>query len=92
MFIVQKESLTAGNNAPFINCSVMFESHLEVRPSFTWTRQDSTSQIIGSEPRLNFTPLRTSDSGNYTCTVTINITDRISVSGKDTLYLIVTSK
>ena len=70
----------------------MFESHLEVRPSFTWKRQDSTSQSIGSKPRLNFTPLRTSDSGNYTCTVTIDITDGISVSGRDTLNLIVASK
>ena len=68
------------------------EPNLEVEPSFTWTRQDSSPQSIGSEPHLNFTPLRTSDSGNYTCTLTVNITDEISVSGEDTLNLIVTSK
>ena len=71
---------------------MIFEPHLEVEPSFTWTRQDSTSQSIGSEPHLNFTSLRTSDSSNYTCTVTIDITDGISISGKDTLNLIVAGK
>ena len=70
----------------------MLEPHLVVEPSFTWTRQDSTSQIIGSNPHLDFTSLRTSDSSHYSCTVIANITDETSISGKDSLYLIVTSK
>ena len=92
MSIIQTGSLTAGQTAHYLNCSVIFEPNLEVELSFRWTRQDNTSQSIGSEPHLNFTPLKTSDSGNYTCTVTIDITNGISVSGKDTLNLIVASK
>ena len=70
----------------------MLEPHLVVEPSFAWTRQDSGSQIISSEPHLTFTSLRTSDSDYYTCTVTVNITDETPVSGNETLNLIVTSK
>ena len=66
--------------------------HLVVEPSFGWTKEDNTSNSLGSKPHLNFTSLRTSDSGNYTCTVTINTTDETSVSGEDTMHLIVTSK
>ena len=70
----------------------MLEPHPVVEPSFTWTRLDSGSQSISSEPQLTFTSLRTSDSGYYTCTVTVNITDEAPVSGNETLNLIVTSK
>ena len=70
----------------------MLEPHLVVEPSFAWTKEDNTFQSKGFKPHLNFTSLRTSDSGHYTCTVTVNVTDEISVSGKDTLILMVTSK
>ena len=83
---------TAGHTTFFLTCSVILEPHLVVEPSFAWTRQNSTSQIIGSNPHLNFTPLRTSDSGNYTCTVTVNNTDETIVSGEDSVDLVVTSK
>ena len=66
--------------------------YLVVEPSFAWTKEDNTSHSIGSKPHLNFTSLRTSDSGNYTCIVTINTTNETSVSGEDTLSLMVTSK
>ena len=70
----------------------MLDPHLVVEPSFAWTKEDKTSHSIGSKPHLNFTSLRTSDSGNYSCTVTVNITDEMSISGEDSLYLIVTTK
>ena len=79
---------TAGHTTFFLTCSVILEPHLVVEPSFAWTRQNSTSQIIGSNPHLNFTPLRTSD----TCTVTVNITDETIVSGEDSVDLVVISK
>ena len=90
--IIYEGSLTAGHTTFFLTCSVMLEPHLIVEPSFAWTRQDKTSHSIGSKPHLNFTSLRTSDSGHYTCTVTVNITDKISISGEDSIYIMVTSK
>ena len=92
MSIIIEGSLTAGHTTFFLTCSVMLEPHLVVEPSFTWTRQNSTSEIIGPNPYLNFTSLRTSDSGHYTCTVTVNITDKTFVRGEDSLDLVVTSK
>ena len=92
MSILENGSLTAGHNIFFLTCSVMLEPHLVVEPSFTWTKEDNTSHSIGSKSHLNFTSLRTSHSGNYTCIVTINTTNETSVSVEDTLSLLVTSK
>ena len=85
-------SSTAGHMTFFLTCSVMLEPHLVVEPTFAWTKEDNTSYILGSKPHLNFTSLRTSDSGLYTCNVTVDITDKISISGEVSLYLMVTSK
>ena len=71
---------------------MMLEPYLVVESSFAWTKEDNTSHSIGSEPHDNFTSLRTSDSGLYTCTVTVNITDEISITREDSLYFVVTSK
>ena len=90
--IIQNGSLIAGHTTFLLTCSVMLEPHLVVEPSFAWTKEDNTSHSIGSKPHFNFTSLRTSDSGNYTCTVTINTTNETSVIGEDTLCLMVTSK
>ena len=90
--IIQNGSLIAGHTTFFLTCCVMLVPHLVVEPSFVWTKEDNTSHSIGSKPHLHFTSLKTSDSGNYSCTVMINTTDETSVSGEDTLYLIVTSK
>ena len=92
VFIIQNGSLIAGHTTFFLTCCVMLVPHLVVEPSFTWTKEDNTSHSIGSKPQLNLTSLKTSDSGNYTCTVIINTTDETSVSGVDTLHLMVTSK
>ena len=52
-------------------------------------QEDNTSHSIDSKPYLNFTSLRTSDSGNYTCRVTINTTNETSVSGENILGFMV---
>ena len=77
--IIYGGSSTAGHTTFFLTCSVMLEPHfiLVVEPSFAWTKEDNTSHSIGSEPHLNFTSLRTSDSSLYTCTVTLDITYKI---------------
>ena len=92
MSIIIGGTLTAGHTTFSLTCSVMLEPHLVVESSFIWTKQDSTSQITGSNPHLNFTLLKTSDSGHYTCTVSVNITDETFVSGEDSLDIVVTSK
>ena len=62
--------------------------HLLVEASIVWTKQESIHQVDSSQ-QLNFNPLRTSDSGQYTCTMTI---DRVNFTGETTADLIVTSK
>ena len=81
-----------GHTTFFLTCCVMLVPHLVVEPSFVWTKEDNTSHSISSNQHLNFTSLRTSDSGNYTCIVTINTTNETSISGGDKLYFMVTSK
>ena len=46
---------------------------------------------VSSSQQLNFTPLRTSNSGHYRCIMTID-TDVGSFSGENTTNLMVTSK
>ena len=87
--------LTAGQ-VYSLTCSVLVVDHLVVEPSVEWTRQDG-SQVTatsGSSLLLNFNPLRTSDGNNYTCiaTVTINVTDVVTVSGEESRVVVVSSK
>ena len=88
-------SVTAGTNTSFLRCSVQSIPHQAVGLTIAWTRlEDSTSQRIslGSNPQLHLRPLRTSDSGQYTCTVTIVINDETSVSGEASIDLVVDSE
>ena len=64
--------------------------YLLVEASIVWTKQESIHQV-GSSQQLNFNPLRTTDNGQYTCTMTID-TDEVSFSGENTTNLIVISK
>ena len=73
-----------------LTCSVQLPPHLLVEASIVWTKRESIRQV-GSSQQLNFNPLRTSDSGQYTCKMTID-TDEVSFNGKNTTNLIVTSK
>ena len=73
-----------------LNCSVQLPPYLLVEASIVWIKQESIRQV-GSSQQLNFNPLKTSDSGQYTCTMTIN-TDEVSFSGENTTDLMVTSK
>ena len=58
--------------------------------SIVWTQQKSIHQV-GSNQQLNFTPLKTSNSGHYKCIMTID-TDVVSFRGENTTNLMVTSK
>ena len=73
-----------------LTCSVQLPPHLLVEASILWTKQESIHQV-GSSQQLHFNPLRTSDSGQYTCTMTID-TDNVTFNGKNTTNLMVTSK
>ena len=64
--------------------------YLLVEASIVWTRLESIRQVSSSQ-QLNFNHLKTSDSGQYTCTMTID-TDEVSFSGENTTDLMVTSK
>ena len=64
--------------------------YLLVEASIVWTKQESICQV-GSSQQLNFNPLKTSDSGQYTCTMTID-TDEVSFNGENKTNLMVTSK
>ena len=74
----------------FLTCSVQLPPYLLVEASIVWTKQESIHQV-GSSQQFNFNPLRTSDSGQYTCTMTID-TDKVTFNGKNTTDLMVTSK
>ena len=51
----------------------------------------SSGQVSGSSV-LSFDPLRTSDGGQYTCTVTVGECEIQSVTGEKLTQLIVASK
>ena len=72
----------------YLICSVQLPPYLLVEASIVWTKQESIRQV-GSGQQFNFNPLRTSDSGQYTCTMTI---DRVNFTGESTTDLMVTSK
>ena len=65
-----------------------------VEPSIEWTRQDGTvlNASSGSSLQLNFDPLRTSDITHYTCHAMLDITGVVSVSGEDSIDLLINSK
>ena len=54
----------------YLTCSVQLPPYLLVEASIIWTKLESIHQV-GSSQQFNFNPLRTSDSGQYTCTMTI---------------------
>ena len=60
-------------------------------PTIHWV--NSTNFIVSSTSSLSLTPLMTSDGGQYTCIVNINIIELdISLSGSGTTNIIVKSK
>ena len=60
-------------------------------PTIHWL--NSTNFIVSSTITLLLTPLMTSDGGQYTCIVNINITElNISFTGSGTTNLIVQSE
>ena len=75
-----------------LTCSVHVPPHLMGKASIIllWTKQDNISQL-GSNKQLKFSPIKTSDSAQYTCSVVLD-TDEVSIIGEDSTYLTVTSK
>ena len=65
--------------------------HVMVEPSIVWTKEDSNFKLSTNQ-QLNFSSLMTSDSGQYTCTVTIEITGGASTDRKVSTDLVVYSK
>ena len=67
--------------------------HLVEEPSIVWTRQDGTQfNASGYSLQLDFKPLRTSDGGSYTCQASVDISGVMSVSGEDSIDLLVASE
>ena len=86
-------SPTAGQTYS-LTCSVQVVPHLVEEPSIVWTRQDGTQVNVSSgySLQLYFNPLRTSDGGDYTCQASVNISGVVSVSGEDSIDLLVASE
>ena len=70
--------LTVGQSYT-LTCNVMVVPHLVVEPTIQWTEYDGTSVITssssGTSLLLNFNPIMTSDSNEYTCRASIDIID-----------------
>ena len=90
VFITHPNGTPTAGQIYYLTCSVQLPPHLLVEASIVWTKLESISQFDSSQ-QLNFNPLRTSDSGQYTCTMTID-TDEVSISGENKTNLMVTSK
>ena len=79
---------TAGQSYSLI-CSVQtFQTPITTH--YIWTDM-SSGQVSGSSV-LSFDPLRTSDGGQYTCTVTVGECEIQSVTGEKSTQLIIASK
>ena len=90
VFITHPNGTPTAGKIYYLTCSVQLPPHLLVEASIVWTKQESIRQFDSSQ-QLNFNPLRTSDNGQYTCTMTIN-TDGVFFSGENTTDLMVTCK
>ena len=65
--------------------------NLIIDPTIHWV--NSIDSIVSSTSSLSLTPLMTSDGGQYTCIVNINITElNISLNGNGTTNIIVQSE
>ena len=73
---------TAGQNYT-LTCSAAVVADLVVQPHLKIVFPNSTAVAVEKTSSLEYTfsPLKTSDAGNYTCTATINISGIVSVSG-----------
>ena len=90
VFIAHSNGTPTAGQVYALTCSVQLPPYLLVETSIVWTKLESIRQV-GSSQQLNFNPLKTSDNGQYTCTVTID-TDEVSFNGESTTDLMVTSK
>ena len=74
-----------------IECNYTMIPNLITDPTIYWV--DSTDFIVSTTSTLSLSPLLTSDGGQYTCIVNINIIElNISLTGNGTTNVIVESK
>ena len=68
--------------------------HLVVEPSVVWTTQNGSqvNATSGYSLLLNFNPLRASDGNRYTCTAIINVPGVVTISGEESVNVVVQSK
>ena len=72
-------------------CIYTVIDNLITAPTIHWVK--SIDLIVSSTSTLSLTPLMTSDGGQYTCIVNINITELdISLNGNGTTNIIVESE
>ena len=83
---------TAIAGQPFsTKCNYTVIDNLITDPTIHWV--NSIDSIVSSTSTLSLTPLMTSDGGQYTCIVNINITELdISLTGSGTTNIIVKSE
>ena len=74
-----------------IDCNYTMIPNLITDPHIHWV--NSTNIMVSTTSTLSLSPLRTSDGGQYTCIVDINITELdISLNGNGTTNVTVESK
>ena len=75
--------MTANLNAPLIlghtgytlTCDVSGTDNLSPTITYQWTKYNGTTQTqVGTTSTLTLSPLRFSDTGDYTCNVTVDST------------------
>ena len=83
-------SLTAGQSLS-VKCMFQMTDNLIKPPSVQWV--NSSGSVQSDTNTLSFSPLLTSHGGEYTCTVTINITElNILLTSEGTTRITVQSK
>ena len=83
-------SSMAGENFS-VECRFMTADNLVTAPSVQW--KNSSGSVMSDNATLSFSPLLTSDGGEYTCNVTINITELgVTVTNENNTTITVESK
>ena len=87
--IIQTSGQPTAGQSYSLTCSVQ-SFQTPITTHYIWTDM-SSGQVSGSSV-LSFDPLRTSDGGQYTCTVTVGECEAQSVTEEKSTQLIVASK
>ena len=70
--MVEGDNVTGTAGEPLtLTCADSYPAHLVRAPDVQWLHSNGT--VLSNTDTLSFDPLRTSDGGQYTCTVNISI-------------------